>query len=314
MKLLIYNPDTDYALASGSDFYTPPASVKKLMNLNPYMAAAWGNPGDAIFMFDWVDGVPDSIAKKYLIVREHNLAMWGEAEWDKVDGIEPWGWNSALRHRLESAGTPCRLLPSKEIIVKLRELSHRRLTVRFNEELGITETPTEIFSEEEGVSYWNANPKCWFKAPWSSSGRGIINTEELEERHIRPWIRGIVRRQGSVMAEKGIEKKHDFATEWVVEKGVVRFLGFSYFRVSGRGKYAGNLITGQDEIMTLLNRDTHQDITETVCKQQKAISHLIAPYYEGPLGIDMMITKGGLIVPCVEINMRRTMGHVALAR
>jgi hypothetical protein len=41
-------------------------------------------------------------------------------------------------------------------------------------------------------------------------------------------------------------------------------------------------------------------------------------YYTGPFGIDMMIVarpdrQGLLLHPCVEINVRRTMGHVALS-
>ena len=40
--------------------------------------------------------------------------------------------------------------------------------------------------------------------------------------------------------------------------------------------------------------------------------------YQGPLGVDMMIVAGAegqgfLLHPCVEINLRRTMGHVALS-
>lgn len=40
--------------------------------------------------------------------------------------------------------------------------------------------------------------------------------------------------------------------------------------------------------------------------------------YTGPFGIDMMVVegnagKGFLLHPCVEINLRRTMGHVALS-
>ena len=40
--------------------------------------------------------------------------------------------------------------------------------------------------------------------------------------------------------------------------------------------------------------------------------------YRGPFGVDMMVVprpdaNGFLLHPCVEINLRRTMGHVALA-
>ena len=39
--------------------------------------------------------------------------------------------------------------------------------------------------------------------------------------------------------------------------------------------------------------------------------------YAGPFGVDMMVVRGEdndtfLLNPCVEINLRRTMGHVAL--
>ncbi|MDY4966911.1 MAG: hypothetical protein SO094_00910, partial [Prevotella sp.] len=46
------------------------------------------------------------------------------------------------------------------------------------------------------------------------------------------------------------------------------------------------------------------------------MSREINGQYVGPFGVDMMIikTQSGLKVnPCVEINLRRTMGHVALS-
>jgi hypothetical protein len=47
--------------------------------------------------------------------------------------------------------------------------------------------------------------------------------------------------------------------------------------------------------------------------KQKIISNLDLGTYSGPFGIDMMIIKDGFLHPCVEINLRRTMGHVALS-
>ena len=48
------------------------------------------------------------------------------------------------------------------------------------------------------------------------------------------------------------------------------------------------------------------------------LSRLLANNYVGPLGVDMMLVnvegESSLKVhPCVELNLRRTMGHVALA-
>ena len=49
----------------------------------------------------------------------------------------------------------------------------------------------------------------------------------------------------------------------------------------------------------------------------KALDSIIAPHYDGPLGIDMMFYKNenGEIAlnPCVEVNLRMTMGMVTAA-
>ena len=48
-----------------------------------------------------------------------------------------------------------------------------------------------------------------------------------------------------------------------------------------------------------------------------AIDELIAPHYDGPVGIDMMFywDENGKIAlnPCVEVNLRMTMGMVTAA-
>jgi hypothetical protein len=46
--------------------------------------------------------------------------------------------------------------------------------------------------------------------------------------------------------------------------------------------------------------------------KQNIVSRIRPDGYVGPFGVDMMVTKEGLH-PCVEVNLRRTMGHVALA-
>ena len=50
------------------------------------------------------------------------------------------------------------------------------------------------------------------------------------------------------------------------------------------------------------------------------IKRFLAPrlkgIYHGPFGVDMLMAKNNcelLLNPCIEINLRRTMGHVALA-
>ncbi len=52
------------------------------------------------------------------------------------------------------------------------------------------------------------------------------------------------------------------------------------------------------------------DVTEV---QRQAIDKFIAPYYSGCLGIDMLCDEAGRINACVEVNIRHTMGFVAMS-
>ena len=55
------------------------------------------------------------------------------------------------------------------------------------------------------------------------------------------------------------------------------------------------------------------DILKEICSA--VLSQHIAARYEGPLGVDMMLVKtaqGIMLHPCIEVNLRRTMGYVAL--
>ena len=83
--------------------------------------------------------------------------------------------------------------------------------------------------------------------------------------------------------------------------------------------YEGNLLASETHKQKTLGRyvDTaligqvRQAIVETM-------SYGLGMRYCGPFGIDMMVVRDAesgrnLLHPCVEVNVRRTMGHVALA-
>ena len=236
--------------------------------------------------------------------------------------ISPWGWNPTIVATLRRAGVPDTLLPSKEALDSLRSLSHRRTAIRLLRELAkITpqeiKLPVEIMSETEAAAFIEANRDTVFKAPWSSSGHGIQFVTPHEAPVILPWIKGVIREQGSVIAEPRYERSIDWATEWNLADGKARFLGFSLFRISGRGKYHGNIMASQREIIDIILRNsmgryTREDLCEIIYQQQVVLEKNILPTYQGPLGIDMLTTATGAIHPCVELNLRNTMGHIAL--
>lgn len=154
------------------------------------------------------------------------------------------------------------------------------------------------------------------KAPWSSSGRGLryldLQNEGIND-HLQGWIKNVIRKQGLVMVEPYYNKIRDFGMEFTAHKnGEIEYLGLSVFSTSN-GAYMGNILAPEDEKEELLSRYINADILIEI---RNTITNImngkLKGIYTGPFGIDMMIVNGGKIHPCVELNLRRTMGHVAL--
>lgn len=324
-SLHIFNPDTDYALAADSAYYTAPARIVALRKENALLPALYAETGDSILL---MDEPADSVEN----LKYHHLAATkcltiltpGEVAGnpDSVSALQPnpWGWNRQIRKWLiEMSDGKISGIPTEAGLSKLRELSHRRTTIAFLKEMEDMldpdiRIPEEVSSTARGLSAFRSERRLYFKAPWSSSGRGILLTDDLEEKHVEPWIRGIIRKQGSVMMERAYDRKLDFATEWHCRDGEAVFLGYSVFNVSRRGKYQSNTDGTQESLLDLIKTATPKWNTEITERQKVSIEKLIAPFYTGPLGIDMLVTGTGAVHPCVEINLRHTMGMINLKR
>ena len=240
----------------------------------------------------------------------------GESEFDpaEVDRCAPWGWSLDARRQFLNAGVSEAVLPSAEAIERMRMLSHRRSSVELLRLIGMEELAArEMTDPDEVVEAERQTPGLWLKSPWSCSGRGVFCASSLSAEALRSRAAGIIHRQGSVMAERGLKgKRLDFAALYTVaEGGAVGFEGWSVFRAEERGVYTGNLVAPQDRLLqTIL--DAGVDPRPLIGPLAEALATLIGNDYTGPLGIDMMAHAGGLH-PCIELNLRRTMGHVALA-
>lgn len=310
--IYIFNPDTDYALASGSPFYTPPRSIIRIINEMAFFPRQFAGVDDIVIPYNKINQI---------------LIIVGGIEQLKNYTIRPWGWNAKIRRELLEAGIPEYKLPTVEEIEHLRNLSHRHTTIRANEILNcnllshnvsprhLSPLPVEFYSEDELLDYYhNHNEEAFLKAPWSSSGRGIMFTGDNRDIQIREWAHGIIRRQGSVLYEPAADKVLDFATEWNVEDGVPVYCGLSLFEASSRGKYHGNIDISQTEIADRIRQYAQDFDHRWIEAQYDMLSNLIGNQYHGPLGIDMLVDRTGAIRACIEINLRMTMGHATLLR
>lgn len=114
------------------------------------------------------------------------------------------------------------------------------------------------------------------------------------------------------MAERGYNRIADFATEWELSAGKAIFAGVSLFSTTPDGRYVRNSFDSQESIFSRIATFSAEWSSRLIEAQRKALEILIAPSYSGPAGIDMLATDEGRIVPCVEINLRQTMGMAAL--
>lgn len=339
-RIFIFNPETDYALAVGKDHYNPPARIVKLrktMQLTPVFLAS---PQDIILVEDDFSTFlyPDKRLVKMLKDRNIGTLHLSELasflndhsfdEWI----ISPWGWNHSLRRQLLDSGMNENLLKTEKEIDTLRLLSHRRTTIPFQRNLQESlpemniKVAREFFNVEEAMKFAAENGKVFFKAPWSSSGRGIIswdtndkirsahkdNFQIMSELKLKEWLGGFIKKQGSVMGEIAFNRIADFATEWYITNGEVYYIGLSLFQTTKGGRYLSNLQIPQKEIDNSLCNISPLWNKNIIEAQYKAIKDTITEGYSGPVGIDMLIASDGTIDPCVEINLRYTMGMISI--
>ena len=155
------------------------------------------------------------------------------------------------------------------------------------------------------------------KAPWSSSGRGVRFVDGEMSSYHEGWLRNVIQHQGSVIVEPYYAKVKDFGMEFYSDGvGHVNYLGLSLFHTKN-GAYTGNIIASEEEKQEMISRYISIDLISIIRDKIQTCFGNLAGRYRGPFGIDMMVVRrddggGFLLHPCVEINLRRTMGHVAI--
>ena len=320
MKLHIFNPEHDLALASNLSNFTAPHAGRQLRQDLGWLPALWAEEDDFILVDNAKNAQRSYERLRIRIGREHRQFV-DKYQLNSLDitEVHPWGWNLALRSYLLRYGV--KAVPSEDYIAGVRELSHRRYAVSLLSLLqgsGVTGLSCETDCMTDISEFLRQYGVIVVKAPWSSSGRGVRFFKDALNEPQERWIHNIIDRQGSVIVEPYYHKVRDFGMEFESDgHGCVRYLGLSLF-LTKNGAYKGNVIMSEDMKAELLNRyisiELLQEVQEKISKE---LGNLYKDKYKGPFGVDMMIVAhpsgGFLLDPCVEINLRRTMGHVALS-
>ncbi len=326
MRLHLFNPEHDLALAFGGERFTPPRAGRELRRCLGFLPAFWADDDD----FVMVDDVEMAMERaqpwrryfpKVRFVLLTPMKGPVHVSLAALDGVEVWGWDAVVRTQLRKAGVSEPLLPTDNCLTAVRCLSSRTATIALLDDLvhampGLVGHRRAVTSLEEVRSALSEYGRIVLKAPWSSSGRGVRYVEGETTPGIEGFVRNTVLMQGSIIVEPFYERVLDFGVEFLADgKGWVSDAGLSLFNTLN-GAYTGNVLADEQQKTEMLRPYIDPDmVREVTCLLQARLGAMTSQVYKGMLGADMMVVRangGYALHPCVEVNLRRTMGHVAL--
>lgn len=312
-SLYVFNPENDLALADGSWNYTAPKYAKKIRN-DLQMLPVWYAEAVSAVLADKSKANCDFLND----IKRKFCNISGVTVFDaccSIDKIYPWGWSQATCYQMKQLVYDASV-PSSDIIEVFRSTSHRRTTLRILQGLeykGVM--PKECHNLGDVSEFLNVFGRCIVKAPWSSSGKGVFLVTESNFDAYKPLIGGFIKKQGSVICEKFLDKVLDFAMEFKSEKGVLSFVGLSVFENNNRFSYERAVVGSYEVLLQKIVKYVSSECIDNLkTKLLEVLSDIIPKGYQGYFGLDMMIFKENgdfVIMPCIELNLRTTMGLVA---
>lgn len=317
-RLFIFNPDHEEALAEGSPTGNPGKAARMMA------ANAWSLPGLLAEKGDYVVCPAKAVFRE----RAHNGLGLKTTDlttdvWDDIGEICPWGWDGRLVKQLSRLGAPQRLLPDEEAIDRLRRLSSRQTVGTVLERLkaDVPEVCGESLwcttFDEVVAALADIDGQAVAKVPWSCSGRGVFRVSRHPDKAQSARIGRILERQGGIEIQPFYCAGLNFAMEFELRQGRADYLGMSVFSSLPGGQYSGSLVAPESRLRALFPPTVVPTAERVKDALLSLLPTLLCGIPDGPLGIDMMVCEtadGELrLNPCIELNLRRTMGHVAIA-
>jgi hypothetical protein len=338
-----FNPGHETAVLNGSRFYHPPAGLLKMQEDLAFLPAWYAAPQDYI----WISYPFPSLCRcssfcRYMIDTQLKIVESHSFRPEAIERIplsdidirtagknrvDLWGISPQSVYFFEKINRKHNLqlqIPAwKE---EYRECGSRRTSQKILALLmsEIPEIEPEILpqffsSMDEMESYLlGRNGKQIVKSPFSSSGRGLVwLPPERIARTERQIISGMLKKQSRVSIEKALDKRLDFSMHFEnTPEGETQFIGYSVFQTNTKGAYEKSFLANQGELEKCITRFIDKKL---LMKVKDALANLIhqfyAPFYTGNIGVDMLAYRSEntcKLHPCVEINMRKSMGYLAI--
>lgn len=333
-KIHLFNPgyETGIALyaASGSTHYTPARNVQQMQRDLAWLPLWFADLQDYVWVGNQDTAEPTDFLPGELSAWATPLSMntLNDSAFHLPETeVAPWGLSPHSIHFFEDlrkrSGQPLWIPPWNDQLTRL--VNRQTAADCLNQLLKhIPEIPshTPVFCSSLGEveAYMHSHtPAHIIKTPYSSSGRGVyeVTGSRLQEKESQ-WIAGALQKQGAISIEPRLDKKTDFAMEFFLDEDEnIRFEGYSLFDTAPSGAYIGNRLASQPAIEAYIAQPIGLPLLHQVREATaRIIQQTYGKYYKGNIGVDMMIytDKNGdfAIQPCVEINMRNTMGMISV--
>ncbi len=318
------------ALAANFCNFTASRAGRRLRDALDFLPALWADSGDMTLVGDVAAARKafSGLAGNHREARFIGFRQLSDYDFSAHDhlSIVPWGWDLPIVKQLVTANEQLAAhVPTDENLAEIRRLSSRQFTVehllprlvRGNRSLVGESWYCE--DAQKVMRLVAERGRVVVKSPWSSSGRGVRLVEDGNVTDSQSgWISNVISAQGGITVEPFYQKACDFGVEFAVSpNGDIACSGLSLFHTVN-GAYEGNVIASEKYkryfISKYISMELLEGVTDTISKIMQPLLH---GHYTGPFGVDMMIVKDDftgayLLHPCIELNLRCTMGHVAL--
>lgn len=310
----LFFPSHDIALSNGVKHFNPPAAALRLQEDLAWLEEIFANPSPLTLY-------PSPFTLHPSPFTLHPL---------------PWGWSWDTREYLhKDRHIPYEALPTDEQLEAIRQLSNRKTTIDILHALDFGGKIPEYITTEEHLDRFlreadEQGTDFVLKTPWSSSGRGLVRGTVTPRTILRQRAQATIRKMGGIIGEYWFPKSQDFAMLFFAGREEVSFLGYSLFDNEESGTYRQGYLLSNEEIerrlLSTADQLTHEELHAVKEQLLVILNDLLRPFFHLPwqigyLGIDMMTlqhtqltthnTQHSPLHPCVELNLRCTMGVVA---
>ena len=319
-KIYVFNPDHELSLASDDNNFQPKKNVTRLQK-DLALLPLWLEDNCSVLQSDtdtyWHD-IADRFGLKYLLTPSIDYSALTE--------VFAWGWNKQICSKLMRKGVSHKLLPDSNSLSLIRRLTERRTAVQAMKYLisNISDNylkflphllPELLVSSADVERFVARHIDVVLKTPLSCSGKGLCFAKHnlLSDSYLKR-VERLLEQQKYLVAENRYNVVSNFAMEFSTDSDTVTFVGYSLFATKGNA-YDHNILVSDSEIEQRLTELIPLDLLRAVRSSiVEFVLANISPFYRGYLGVDMFVYEcegNHFLHPCVEINLRPTMGLVA---